>query len=103
MPKINALSLSKMIRYLQDVGPVSSHDMVDHTGLHDSTVRDYMRAMHAERLIHVAAWEADRLGRDVTPLWAWGAGRDKPRHRFTAAERQARSRAARALREGVFA
>lgn len=90
--KVNAMSYAKLLRELHD-GPFSFAELAQNTGLHYHTVRDYVNALHRERLVHIALWEKDKLGRDCKPLWSYGQARDKKRERMTAAERQERHRA----------
>jgi hypothetical protein len=73
-------------------GPASCEELVDHTGLHAMTVSRYVRAMHAERIAHIVAWLPDTLGRDASPVFAFGPGADKRKRRMTDAQRSARSR-----------
>lgn len=89
--KVNALSYAKLLRELHE-GPFSFQELADNTGLHYHTVRDYVNALHRERLVHIFAWDKDSYGRDCKPLWIYGQGRDKKRERMTQAERQQRHR-----------
>jgi hypothetical protein len=84
--KINSLSYAKLIKHLLAV-PATVHELAEETGLHHLTVALHMRALHAERLVHIGGWEQDSMGRDASPVWTWGAGRDKPRARKTSTER----------------
>lgn len=91
--KVNAMSYAKLVRELHD-GPFSFAELAENTGLHYHTVRDYVNQLHKERLVYVADWEKDRLGRDCKPLWSFGIDRkDKRRAKLTAKERQQRHRA----------
>jgi predicted ArsR family transcriptional regulator len=89
--KVNAMSYAKLIKELHD-GPYSFQELADNTGLHYHTVREYVNCLHRERLVHIALWEKDRLGRDCKPLWVFGRSKDKKREKMTQAERQARHR-----------
>ena len=90
--KVNQTTYALTMKLLLD-GPVTAQEIVEETGLHLVTAQRLMRIFKKHGVVHVCAWEADRLGRDVTPVYKLGKGKDKPRHKFTAAERQARHRA----------
>lgn len=68
------------------------HELADEIGLHYSTVSAFMTAAKAKSLIHICSWEKDSLGRDVTPVFRWGSGRNVAREKMTAKERMARWR-----------
>jgi hypothetical protein len=87
--RLNALCVAKMIRYMQDV-PCSVHDVVEVTGLGLQTSRRFVLALAREGAIHVVAWEQDGLGRFVTKVYAFGAGRNstKPKPFKSLAERR---------------
>jgi hypothetical protein len=60
--------------------------------MHLHTVQSLMRTFRRHKLVHVAAWETDTLGRVNKPVFAFGAGADKPRKSLTGAQRQERYR-----------
>lgn len=80
----------------------TAHELAEETGLHVVTVQSLMRTLKKHKVVHVCEWEADRLGRDVTPVYKLGVGKDKPRHKFTARERQARHRAKKLASEALI-
>lgn len=90
--KINHLVLAQTVKLLLD-GPATAHEVAEHTGIHIVTAQEWMRGLRKEGAVHISGWIADGLGRDTTAVYQLGKGRDKPRHRFTPAERQARYRA----------
>lgn len=90
--KVNAMSFANMVESIQ-VRARTFRSIAEVTGLHPATVGNYIREMHKIGLVHIAGWEQDRLGRDCIAIYTWGYGIDKPRHKFTAAQRQARHRA----------
>lgn len=92
MFKVNQDMYGRLFRMLLD-DPCTAHELSSETGMHIVTAQALMRTLKKYKVVHVSAWEADRLGRDVTPVYKLGAGKDKARHRFTAAERMARLRA----------
>lgn len=90
--KTGVLSVAKMVRRLMDDNQ-TVYTLAEHTGLHPVTIRRFMKAMIKERAAHVCAWERDACGRDTTPVYTLGEGRQAPRRKMTAAERRAKSRA----------
>ncbi len=105
MNKVNQNTYARLFKELLD-GPITPHEAVEATGLHIVTAQNLFRCLKRHKVVHVAAWEPDRLGRDVTPVYQLGAGRDKPRRKKSAAERQRASRAKKnavAMVNGVIA
>jgi len=90
--KISYVALAKTMKLLMD-GPATAHEVSEVTGIHTVTAQEWMRSLHKEGCIHIGGWIPDGLGRDTTAVYHLGKGRDKPRHKFTPAERQARHRA----------
>lgn len=73
--------------------PCSTHELAQHTGLHIVTIQSLMRTMKKHKVVHIVSWEKDRLGRDCTPVYAFGKGADKPRACKSRAEVSAQHRA----------
>jgi DNA-binding IclR family transcriptional regulator len=96
--KVNYTATAIVLRTLME-GPASVDELVEAAGLHRVTTYSFMRVLRAHQVVHIAAWEPDRLGRDVMPVFALGAARDRPRRRLTVAQRQAASRARKKMRE----
>ena len=92
--KINALSFAKLIK-LMDERPRSKPQLAELTGLHIWTVRNYVDALHKERMAHIVRWEKDSMGRDVTAIYSLGFGVDVPRAAKSGAQK-ARERRQRA-------
>jgi predicted ArsR family transcriptional regulator len=90
--KISYVALAKTMKLLMD-GPATAHEVSEVTGIHVVTAQEWMRSLHKEGCVHIGGWIHDSLGRDTTAVYHLGKGRDKPRHKFTPAERQARHRA----------
>lgn len=92
MHKVNQDTYARVFKELLD-GPMTAHDAVDVAGLHIVTAQHLMRCLKKHKVVHIAAWEVDSMGRDAIPVYALGAGRDKARRKLTPAQRQARVRA----------
>lgn len=78
MIKVSALTLTNLLKDLVN-GPFAVREMSEHTGLHPQTIRAYLRAMHREKLVHIAGWEVAPDGRHKYPLWKFGNAKDAPR------------------------
>jgi predicted ArsR family transcriptional regulator len=76
--RLNALSIAKMLRYLQEV-PANVDELAEVSGLTTHTVRKFVLAMHREGAIRTSGWEPDTLGRYVTRVYSFGEGRDAPK------------------------
>lgn len=74
-------------------GPGSCYELAEETGMHLTTMQSLMNCLKKHKVVHVVAWEKDGRGRDTTPVFAFGRGRDKPRAKMTSAERTAKCRA----------
>ncbi len=99
--KVNAMSYAKLIR-LMDERPRSKPQLAELTGLHIWTVRNYVDALHKERMAHIVRWEKDSMGRDVTAVYSLGFGVDVPRAAKSGAQK-ARERRQRAKEAALLA
>lgn len=93
--KVNQNTYARLFKELLS-GPMSAHDAVEVAGLHIVTAQQLFRCLKKHKVVHIAAWEPDTRGRDATPVYGLGNGRDKPRRKMTAAERQRVCRAKKA-------
>lgn len=96
---------AKLIDRLMHVGGTYD-DLIDYTGLSYHTVMRYIKALREVRLekrgqvlCPIVGWEKDSQGRDAKPIYMLKAGTDVPRQRLSAAQRQKRYRAGRAMRQ----
>jgi hypothetical protein len=92
MMKVNQDTYARILKDLID-GPITAYDAVEASGIHIVTAQSLMRCLKKHKAVHIVAWDCDKMGRDTTPVYAIGGGRDKPRNKDTPAVRQARSRA----------
>lgn len=83
--RVKAVTISYLLEALLS-GPQTIKDLTEVTGLHRTTVGDYIRAFRRRKIMHIADWEADATGRDKTPVFKLGRGKDMRRRRMTAEE-----------------
>lgn len=89
--KINAFSYAQMIKCIAH-GPCTIQDVADYCGLHYLTCQRYLRELYRAKVIHIASWEKDVRGRDLTRVYEFGTAKDSPRASLSDAQRQARRR-----------
>lgn len=68
-------------------------ELSEATGLHYQTVREYLKALHKQRVIHIATWEHDSMGRATHRVYMLGQGKDAPKPTIPRVEMQRRYRA----------
>jgi len=93
---MHAACYAEAIAALTNSGPVGVKGLTEVTGLHFNTVRKLVNALHRRRLVYIAEWGQDYIGRFVTPLYAMGNVNDvKKPPRLAPAEIHKRTRAKR--------
>lgn len=95
MPKvrIGAILQAKVLRLLVD-GPHSVLELEGESGVHEKTLRGYLKELHAQKLVYVHDWLPNSRGTRDTRMWHWGPGkRDAPRPKVSQAVRTANYRA----------
>lgn len=95
--KLNGMLFARMIRMLQDPAGQSVYDIASETGLHPVTVQRYLRELRRAGAAYICAWQQDSRGRDAIKVYRLGEGREARRRKLTPAQRQARSRAKKAM------
>lgn len=80
-----------LFKHLLD-SPMTAHELAAETGVHIVTAQRLMRILKQYKVVHICAWEKDSRGRDVTPVYKLGTGKDKPKAKMTTAERTKRYR-----------
>jgi hypothetical protein len=78
---------AKAIRHFVNTSRVTIAEVAAATGVHETTASRLVHALHSERVVHIAGWLEDTLGRDQTPVFTFGDGADVPRKKLTGAER----------------
>ena len=100
--KINAITQAQLIKLLLE-GTYSCVELAEMTGLHYVTVLQYTRELHRAGAAHICMWDKDGRGRDLTRIYKIGVGKDVKRQRLSAAERQRKYKAKKALHAQVTA
>ena len=67
-------------------------DLCEETGLHRNTVGSFLKCLKKHKLIYIADWEPDVLGRDSFAVYQMGNKPDKKRYKMTGKERTFRYR-----------
>jgi hypothetical protein len=83
--RLGAMSMAKVTRALLD-GPCSVRELQTISGLSNTTLHEYMRALRKEQVVHICAWEKDATGRESLRVFKLGAGKDVPRGKKTKAQ-----------------
>jgi hypothetical protein len=97
--RANIVAQSHMLRALHTEGGATVLGIVEASGLHQSTVREWLNNMRRQRVVYIAGYEKDARDRDNAPRWAIGLDRRNARRsRMTDAERMRRHRANKAAR-----
>lgn len=76
--RINAHSFAQMMHMLF-YDSVSRDEIVEETGLHPNTVREYTRELKRARVIRIADWQADAKGAMTVCLFRVGSAKDAPK------------------------
>jgi predicted ArsR family transcriptional regulator len=89
--KVNQDAYAQIFAHLLE-HEASAHELSEIAGLHSVTVQSLMRCLRDHKVVYVYAWDKDTKGRETTPIYKLGKGKDKPRKSLSAAERAARYR-----------
>lgn len=90
--KVNQLTYARLFRMLLD-DPATVRELVEDIGLHRTTTLSLMRTLYLQGVVHICAWERDKMGRECIPVYKLGTGKDKPRRTRSGKQRQAQIRA----------
>ena len=89
--RINADAFARLIEAIAD-RPRSYKAIAEETGLHYTTVRDYVNALHKRQQVHIAGYGADARGYNTIPLFGRGFGIDAKPAAMSSAERKRKQR-----------
>ena len=89
--RMNMLTMAQTLRIVLS-GRFTRQEIVDATGIHDVTAMRWVNTMRKLRLIHVADWLPDTLGRDGIAVFELGDAPDKKRRALSGRERARRHR-----------
>lgn len=69
-------------------------DMAKALCIHVITAARLISALRKQKLVYIAKWDTDRMGRAIIPAYRWGQRKDapKPRTQVPTAERSRRYR-----------
>lgn len=73
--KVGAMSYAILLKHLAE-GTMTCSELADAVGIHVMTVYDYTKAMYKHGVIHICAWEPDRIGRCTVRIYMLGKGKD---------------------------
>lgn len=90
--KINQETYALVFKHLL-TEEASAHELADVSGLHSITAQSLMNTLKKHKVVHVCGWDKDTMGRDTTPIYKLGAGKNVSRTRMTRAQVVARYRA----------
>ncbi len=89
--RLSHLTLGHTLRVLLS-GRFTRHEIEAASGITTTTAYIWIRALRKMRLIHIADWETDAVGRDAVPIFELGDRPDRRRRKLSAAERSKRYR-----------
>lgn len=83
--KVNPYFYAKLVKLMME-GTYTCQELAETTGLAYSTVLSYAKALHKEKVAHIAMWEKDSRGRDVIKIYKLGEGKDAKRQKMPRTE-----------------
>lgn len=84
--KVNQECYAILLHHMIYEDDATVAELAEVCGLSPLTVRDLMRVLRRHKVVHICAWEPDRMGRDAFAVFRLGPGRDVPRRRRSRAE-----------------
>lgn len=84
-------------------GPCTAKHLSEHTGMGHRYMCYLLQTLYSKKLVHIASWEKDAIGRYGVRVFALGSGKDAKRQTKTrqAVNRDYRERAANAPLKGT--
>lgn len=90
--KVNQTAYALIFKELLE-GPMTAHEASELTGLYIQTTNHLFKCFKKHKIVYIASWETDSLGRDMIPVYQIGNKPDKKRRALTSAQRSARWKA----------
>ena len=90
--KVNQTAYALIFKELLE-GPLTAREAIEITGLHIQTANNLFKCFKKHKIVYIASWEPDSLGRDAFPVYQIGNKPDKKRRAMTSTERSARFKA----------
>ena len=87
-PRVDAYLFAKTFKMLEMGREVDAHQLSDILEISIRTSWLWLRTLHEMRCIHIVGWKKDTIGRDATPIYAFGDGFDKPKSKRTPEDRR---------------
>ena len=85
--RVDAYLFAKTWKLFEMGREINAHQLSDTLEVSIRTSWLWLRTLHEMRCIHIVAWEKDTIGRDRTPIYAFGDGFDKPKSKRTPEDR----------------
>ena len=86
--RVDAYLFAKTWKMFDMGREVDAHQLSDSLEVSIRTSWLWLRTLHEMRCIHVVGWKKDTIGRDATPIYAFGDGYDKPKSKRTPEDRR---------------
>jgi hypothetical protein len=90
--KVNQTAYALIFKELLE-GPLTARDAIELTGLHIQTANNLFKCFKKHKIVYIASWETDNMGREVLPVYQIGNKPDKKRRVMTSTQRSARYKA----------
>ena len=85
--RVDAYLFAKTWKLFEMGREINAHQLSDTLEVSIRTSWLWLRTLHEMRCIHIVAWGKDTIGRDRTPIYAFGDGFDKPKSKRTPEDR----------------
>lgn len=89
--RLNALVMALALKVILS-GRFTREELLHKTGVHYQSAGRWLAAIKREKLIYIADWQNDTMGRDNIPVYELGDKPDKKRRSITPAQRSKRYR-----------
>jgi hypothetical protein len=76
--RLSYLTFAMLLEELMS-GPCTAKHLSEHTGMGHRYMCRLIDALHTKKLVHIASWEKDAIGRIGVRVYGLGHGTDAPR------------------------